>query len=67
MPGSEPTTPARPRPGSVVYWVACVLLYAGAAALYPPVALLGFWQSIPFVLVAHIARPHVLRLVGAGG
>lgn len=46
---------------SVVYWVSAVLVYAGMGILYPPIAFLGFWQSALFVLLAHLARPYILR------
>jgi hypothetical protein len=49
---------------SVAYWVVAVLLYAGLGVLYPPAAMLGFWQSALFVLLAHLARPRVMRLLG---
>jgi hypothetical protein len=57
---------ARARRHSVAYWVTAVLLYALVAVLYPPAALLGFWQSIPYLLVAHLLRPRVLGLLSPG-
>jgi hypothetical protein len=47
-----------PRPGgsssrlAVAFWVAAVLTYAIVGAFHQPFFLLGFWESIPFLLVA---------------
>lgn len=64
MPSPHPTgAPAGPRiPGSwsVAYWVAAVLLYAALGTQLPQAVFLGFWQSIPYVLVLHWLRPRVL-------
>ena len=37
---------------AVAYWTAAVLLYALLGAVLPPFFLLGFWESLPFVLAA---------------
>jgi hypothetical protein len=37
---------------AVAYWTAAVLGYAVLGAFFPPWFLLGFWESLPFVLVA---------------
>lgn len=37
---------------AVAYWTAAVLLYALVGAFFPPFFLLGFWESLPFVLAA---------------
>jgi hypothetical protein len=44
----------------VAYWVAAVLLYAALGTQLPQAVFLGFWQSIPYVLVLHWLRPRVL-------
>lgn len=50
--------PARPaadrRRGrwAVAYWAGAILLYAGLGALFQPFFLLGFWESVPFLLLA---------------
>jgi hypothetical protein len=36
----------------VAYWTTAVLAYAGLGVFAQPIFLLGFWQSLPFVLVA---------------
>jgi hypothetical protein len=46
-----PPTTARDR-WAVAYWTAALLLYAILGAFFQPWFLLGFWQSLPFVLVA---------------
>jgi len=47
--------PAAPSPSAgrraVIFWVVAVLLYAGLGAVYPPLFLLGFWESLPFLVV----------------
>jgi|GEM_PF-6192226 len=53
---------AQARRHSVAYWVTAVLLYALVAVLYPPAALLGFWQCTPYLLAAHLLRPRILGL-----
>lgn len=67
MPSRHPTgRPAGPRiPGSwsVAYWVAAVLLYAALGTQLPQAVFLGFWQSIPYVLVLHWLRPRVLGAI----
>lgn len=47
-PTSRPAV-ARARP-AVAFWIGAVLLYALLGALHPPVFLLGFWESVPFLL-----------------
>lgn len=48
---SSPPRPALVRPrAAVAYWTAAILLYAGLGALFPPLFLLGFWESIPALL-----------------
>ena len=41
---------ARPRL-AVAYWVGAVLAYGALGSLYPPLFLLGFWESIPWLLL----------------
>ena len=36
---------------AVAFWVAAILAYAVLGAFYQPFFLLGFWESIPFLLV----------------
>ncbi len=46
-------SPAEPRRRwAVAYWVGAVLLYAGLGVLFQPFFLLGFWESMPFLLAA---------------
>jgi hypothetical protein len=47
----------------VAYWVAAVLLYAALGTQLPQAVFLGFWQSIPYVLVLHWLRPRVLGAI----
>lgn len=50
---APPPRPAVVRPrAAVAYWVGAVLLYAGLGVFYQPFFLLGFWESIPFLLLA---------------
>ncbi len=54
--------PGVPRPRStrsatrdrlaVAYWTAALLAYAILGAFFQPYFLLGFWESLPFVLAA---------------
>jgi hypothetical protein len=37
---------------AVAYWIAAVLAYAVLGAFHQPWFLLGFWESLPFVLAA---------------
>ena len=41
----------RPR-AAAVYWVGAVLAYAVLGAFFQPFFLLGFWESVPFLLIA---------------
>lgn len=36
---------------AVAFWVVAVLAYALLGAFFPPFFLLGFWESIPILLV----------------
>jgi hypothetical protein len=47
-PATRPSTRDR---WAVAYWTAAVLAYAVLGAAFPPWLLLGFWESLPFVLV----------------
>jgi hypothetical protein len=38
---------------SVAFWVGAVLLYAGVGSQLPQAVFLGFWQSIPYLLLVH--------------
>lgn len=42
---------ARPR-AAVAYWVGVVFTYAILGAFFQPFFLLGFWESLPFLLLA---------------
>ena len=46
---------------SVVYWLVVGAIYAGAGALYPPVFLLGFQESLLYVLAVTWLAPRVIR------
>lgn len=37
---------------AVAYWVGAVLLYAALGVFFQPFFLLGFWESMPFLLLA---------------
>jgi hypothetical protein len=49
----EPAAASPPSAGrrAVIFWVVAVLLYAGLGVVYPPLFLLGFWESLPFLVV----------------
>jgi hypothetical protein len=53
LPG-VPETASRPavvRPRlAVAYWAGAIVLYGLLGAVYPPLFLLGFWESIPWLL-----------------
>jgi hypothetical protein len=36
---------------AVAYWTVALLAYALLGAFFPPLFLLGFWESLPFVLL----------------
>ncbi|MFN8108977.1 MAG: hypothetical protein U0Y82_03910 [Thermoleophilia bacterium] len=59
-PAPQVTDDAIPGALSVAYWVVATLLYAGLGSQLPQAAFLGFWQCIPFLLLAHWLRPRVL-------
>ena len=47
-----PPRPALVRPRlAVAFWVAAILAYALLGAFFQPFFLLGFWESIPFLLL----------------
>ena len=48
MPGPQSTTRDR---RAVAFWVVALLAYAMLGAFFPPFFLLGFWESIPFLLI----------------
>ena len=50
-PTPRPPAVSRPR-AAVSFWVGAVLLYAGLGVLLPPLFLLGFWESVPFLFLA---------------
>lgn len=62
-PPHAPARPPIPGPLSVGYWVAAVIVYGLIGTRLPQAVFLGFWQSIPYVLVLHWARPRVLGAV----
>jgi len=37
---------------AVAYWSVALLVYALLGAFFPPFFMLGFWESLPFVLLA---------------
>ncbi len=51
MPRPLPTRVAMRDRWAVAYWAAAVLGYALLGAFFPPWFLLGFWESLPFVLL----------------
>jgi hypothetical protein len=50
----EPVAAPPPSRGrrAVVFWTCAVLAYAVIGAFFQPYFLLGFWESLPFLLVA---------------
>lgn len=56
---SEPT-PDRSGRAAVVYWLVAGAIYIGLGVAYPPAFLLGFQESIVFVLVVTVLAPKVL-------
>jgi hypothetical protein len=36
---------------AVAYWTVALLAYALLGAFFPPFFMLGFWESLPFVLL----------------
>ncbi len=36
----------------MAYWTTALLVYAGLGVFFQPIFLLGFWESVPFVLAA---------------
>ena len=53
-PAPPPERPGGPFPrarAAVAFWVAAVLFYAIMGAFHQPFFLLGFWESIPFLLL----------------
>ena len=51
VPEPDPASrPARAR-AAVAFWVVAVLAYAVLGAFHQPFFLLGFWESIPYLLV----------------
>lgn len=57
--------PSRPRWVASAYWTAAVLLYAVLGAFFQPLFLLGFWESVPLLLVATAIAVRVLPRGGA--
>ena len=50
MPEPAAASPSRGR-RIVAFWVCAVLAYAVLGAFLQPYFLLGFWESVPFLLV----------------
>ena len=48
MPRVPPTIRDR---AAVAYWTVALLAYALLGAFFPPFFMLGFWESLPFVLL----------------
>ncbi len=48
MPRVPPTIRDR---AAVAYWTVALLGYALLGAFFPPFFMLGFWESLPFVLL----------------
>jgi hypothetical protein len=45
---------------AVAYWAVAVLAYAVLGAFFPPFFLLGFWESLPVVLLVTWAAGRLL-------
>lgn len=54
----RPSTPRDRR--AVAYWTLAVLAYAALGVAFQPIFLLGFWQSLPFLLVVTWAAGRLL-------
>jgi hypothetical protein len=65
MPEQPPATdePVSARSGraAVTYWLVAGAIYVGLGVAYPPAFLLGFQESIVFVLVVTALAPRILR------
>jgi hypothetical protein len=64
MPEQRPTTdeptPARSGRAAVIYWLVAGAIYIGLGMAYPPAFLLGFQESIVFVLIVTALAPRIL-------
>jgi hypothetical protein len=60
VPRPPATTSARRDRWAVAYWTAALLAYAILGAFFPPYLLLGFWESLPFVLLATLLAGRLL-------
>ena len=56
----EPTTPARSGRPAVIYWLVAGAIYIWLGMAYPPAFLLGFQESIVFVLIVTALAPRIL-------
>ncbi len=64
VPDPTPATPdapsARSRRAAVAYWLVAGAIYIGLGVAYPPAFLLGFQESIVFVLIVTALAPKIL-------
>ena len=61
LPATDEPAPARSGRAAVIYWLVAGALYIGLGMAYPPAFLLGFQESIVFVLIVTALAPGILR------
>ncbi len=59
-PPAREAAPVRSGRAAVVYWLVAGAIYIALGVAYPPAFLLGFQESIVFVLVVTAIAPRVL-------
>jgi hypothetical protein len=59
-PATDEPTSARSGRAAVIYWLVAGAIYIGLGVAYPPAFLLGFQESIVFVLVVTALAPRIL-------
>ena len=59
-PDTDEPTPARSGRAAVIYWLVAGAIYIGLGVAYPPAFLLGFQESILFVLIVTALAPRIL-------
>ena len=60
LPPADAPKPARSGRAAVVYWLVAGAIYGALGIAYPPAFLLGFQESIVFVLIVTALAPKVL-------
>lgn len=59
-PDTDDPTSARSGRAAVIYWLVAGAIYIGLGMAYPPAFLLGFQESILFVLIVTALAPRIL-------